>query len=204
MTSPEILQYFDATEHRPTRPDLIQAVELVLENPSLSKVAIDCGCGAGSDIAYLRQHNFQVNAFDIEREAIERCGQRFEHDNYVALTQTTFKDFSYPQASLVVADASLFFCPQDEFKTVWQKIGEALLSGGVFTGSFLGAEDTMAGPNYNKDAYWFDVLVTNEIEIKTWFKEYLIESFTEHKSSGVTPGGEHHQWHIYSVVATKK
>jgi len=199
MSSKEIQKYFDSTADRETRNDLRVAVNLVEGD----KVAIDCGCGAGSDIAFLRSKKFFVHAFDIEEESISRCRERFIDDRDVLLSKASFTTFDYPRASLVVADASLFFCPQDKFSKVWQRITNSILPNGVFFGSFLGLEDTMAGPNYNKKAYWPDVLVTSEEQIMDWLKGFKVESFIEHKSSGKTPSGEPHQWHVFSVVAKK-
>lgn len=200
MSSEEILKYFEATADRVTRDDLSLAVSLVEGN----KVAIDCGCGAGSDIAFLRSHDFFVNAFDIEEESINRCRIRFKGDSEVLLSQDSFNTFKYPNASLIVADASLFFCPEQEFSEVWNKITDALLPKGIFSGSFLGPEDTMAGPDYNKELYWSEVLVFTKEEVKNLFYNYKIESFTEHTTSGKTPDGQPHHWHIFSVVAMKE
>jgi len=200
MPSKEIQKYFDATADSETRNDLWVAVNLVEGD----RVAIDCGCGAGSDITFLRSQDFLVHAFDIEEESISRCRERFRDDREVLLSKASFTTFEYPSASLIVADASLFFRPKDEFSGVWQKITNSLLPNGVFSGSFLGLEDTMAGPNYNKEAYWPDVLVTSEEKIMRWLKGFKIESFIEYRSSGKTPDGELHQWHIFSIVAKKE
>ncbi|WP_295873046.1 class I SAM-dependent methyltransferase [uncultured Zhongshania sp.] len=200
MSSREISEYFDATESRDTRDDLKHGVELV-EGP---RIAIDCGCGAGSDIAFLRANGFFVHAFDVELEAITRCGRRFSGDGNVRLSQDSFSSYDYPRASLIVADASLFFCPEDEFSDVWNKINEALLPGGVFVGSFLGPEDTMAGTGFDREAFWPNVLVASEYKVKEWLKPFEVVSFIEHRKSGAAPGGSHHHWHIYSVVARKE
>ncbi|MEJ2180097.1 MAG: class I SAM-dependent methyltransferase [Gammaproteobacteria bacterium] len=200
MPSNEKQKYFDATADRETRDDLKNAVKLV-ETP---KVAIDCGCGAGSDIAFLISEGFIVHGFDIEKESIERCQKRFEDDDHVHLSQDSFISFEYPSASLIVADASLFFSHEDEFGKVWRKINDSLIPNGIFCGSFLGPEDTMAGSSYNKEAYWPDVLTLSEEQVKDCFREFKVVSFTEHKTSGVAPGGEPHNWHIFSVVAKKE
>ncbi len=200
MSTKEISEYFDATEDRETRADLKLAVELV-SDPA---IAIDCGCGAGSDIAFLRINGFQVHAFDIEGEAIERCQNRFDGDRNVILTKNSFNTFNYPSASLILAESSLFFCPSNYFDEVWERITGALLPGGVFVGSFLGPEDTMAGPNYKKDAYWPDVLVASNEKVNRWLSGFKIMSFTEHKFSGVASDGDPHHWHIFSVVAQKE
>ena len=199
MTSKEISTYFNVTENRPTRDDLKRAIALVNE----PKIAIDCGCGAGSDIAFLRANQFQVHAFDIEPEAIERCRRRFGRDSKVWLSQNTFDAFIYPKASLIVADSSLCFCPENMFDAVWEKITHSLLPGGIFVGSFVGGEDTMAGPNYKKALYWPDVLIASESDIINWLRDFRIESFVEHKSSGMGPDGVPQSWHRYAVIAQK-
>ena len=200
MPSNEVLKYFYATSNRETRDDLRLAVGLV----NGDKIAIDCGCGSGSDIAFLRANDFLVYAFDIEYEAISQCTRRFSNDDRVILSQSSFNTFPYPKASLVVADSSLFFCPEYEFSEVWHKMTEALMSNGIFSVSFLGPEDTMAGPMYDKEAYWPEVLILSKEEIEKLFMGFNIESFTEHKSSGKGPDGKPHKWHIFSVVAMKK
>ena len=199
MPSQEIKEYYDATECRDIRSDLIFAVNIVGD----PKVAIDCGCGAGADIKYLLEQGFKVYGFDIEEESITRCKKRFKDSKDVILSQAGFSSYRYPRASLVVADASLFFCPMPEFDHVWRNIYECLYPKGIFCGSFLGPEDTMAEPEYHKRAFWPDVLVFDEEKVRGIFKGFEVCRFTEHKSSGKTALGIPHNWHIFSVVAKK-
>ena len=198
MTTKEIKEYYDATMERPVREDLKLAVSLT--EPG---TAIDCGCGAGSDIAFLLTNGFTVYGFDIEPESIARCRNRFNEDDSVTLTCDSFSSFTYPAATLVCADASLFFCPQNEFEQVWSKINESLLPGGIFSGSFLGPKDAMAGSTYNKEAFWPNVLVFTEDQLKPKFKGYEIVKWTEHNMSGKTAQGEPEHRHIFSLVAKK-
>jgi len=200
MPSDAINKYLSATENRQVRDDLLFAVGKVSE----PKIAIDCGCGAGADIAFLISHGFAVHGFDVEEEAISRCKARFKSVSEVVLSKSTFSSFSYPKASLVVADASLFFCPRSEFKKEWAKIFECLYPDGVFCGSFLGTQDTMAGPKYSAADYWPDVSAFEEEQVKALFESFEILRFTTHKSSGLTPTGDQHDWHIFSVVAKKR
>ncbi len=199
MAKDEIEEYYAETANREVRPDLVLATRLIKS----SKTAIDCGCGAGSDIAYLRKEGFIVYAFDIEEESIKICRERFRGDEDVFLSRDSFSSFDYPKSSLVVADSSLFFCPETEFEKVWSKICRSLSKGGIFCGSFLGPKDTMASPNYNRDAYWPNILVFEEEDLRSRLKEFEVIKFTEHNVSGETPQGFSHQWHIYSVVAIK-
>ena len=200
MFTIEKRRYYADTANSETRPDLLLAISLV----GPEKIAIDCGCGAGSYIAYLRAEGFTVHAFDIEEESIKICNERFKDDSQVFLSQDSFSSFNYPKSSLVVADASLFFCPENEFDFVWGKIHQSLDSGGIFCGSFLGPNDTMASPDFDRDAYWLNVLVFEEDELRSKLKAFEIIKFTEHNVTGETPSGTPHQWHIYSVVARFK
>jgi SAM-dependent methyltransferase len=199
MSTIEKFEYYADTANRETRSDLVLATSLV----GFEKNAIDCGCGAGSDIAYLRNEGFIVHAFDAEEESIKICNERFKEDRYVYLSKDTFSSFRYPRSTLVVADASLFFCPDKEFDTVWANIYKSLVLGGIFCGSFLGPNDTMASLDFDRDAYLPDVMVFEEGELRSKLKEFEVIRFTEHNVTGETPKDIPHQWHIYSVVAKK-
>jgi SAM-dependent methyltransferase len=199
MPSAAISKYFDATENRKIRDDLVFAAESVLE----PKIAVDCGCGAGADIGYLVSKGFVVYGFDVEEESISRCATRFKGDKSVTLSRSSFSSYKFPKASLVVADASLFFCPKSEFAGVWRSIYECLYPGGIFCGSFLGPDDSMAGPNYSPADYWPEVAVFEEGEARALFANFEVERFQIHRCSGTTTNGEPHDWHIFSVVAKK-
>jgi len=199
MPTEEIKEYYAETINRETRSDLVLATTFIKNN----KIAVDCGCGAGSDIAYLRKKDFTVYAFDSEQESINICKSRFKNDAKVFLSQDSFSSFDYPKSSLNVADASLFFCPEAEFESIWKNICDSLEFGGIFCGSFLGPKDTMATPEYDEKAFWDNVLVFEENVLRSYFNRFEIIKFTEHNVSGKTPQGLPHRWHIYSVVAKK-
>lgn len=199
MSSTEITEYFDATEFRKIREDLVFALSKVSE----PKIAIDCGCGSGADINYLVENGFTVHGFDVEQESISRCQSRFTGIDGVTLSKSSFSTFDYPQASLVIADASLFFCPSSDFISVWSKIVECLHPNGVFCGSFLGTEDTMARSGDNPGLFWPYVTAFEEQEVKALFKGFEVIRFNVHKSTGETAQGVAHNWHIFQVVARK-
>ena len=73
MTTDEINEYYDATANREARADLAFAVQQCPSELGRDYAAVDCGCGAGADIAYLRENGFSVHGFDIEEESIRRC-----------------------------------------------------------------------------------------------------------------------------------
>lgn len=198
--SADLQRYYDETEQRAVRQDLHMAVDELDNN---DRVAVDCGCGSGADIAYLLEQGFAVHAFDIEKTAIKRCQQRYASHDKVTLSVSTFLDYLYPPCTLMVADASLFFCRPQDFPSVWQKMRQSLISGGVFCGSFLGPEDTMAKHPEDAQTFWHEVLPLAEKDVLALFDGFKVIRFTEHKTSGLTPQGTEHDWHIFSVVAKK-
>jgi len=203
MASEQIDEYYNATEHREPRDVLVRAATRVLDRFEQG-VAIDCGCGAGSDIRYLRSRGFEVFGFDLEAESIRRCETEFGNDTNVHLFQSSFTDFDYPAANLLVADASLFFCPTAEFPEVWGKISRSLVPGGIFVGGFLGPRDTMASEQYDSAAFWPDVMTVTEHSLKSILTEFEIVHWVEHELDGKTAQGEDHHWHIFAITIQKR
>ena len=199
MSDTAISHYLESTRDRPTREDLKFAVSRI----DGAKAAIDCGCGAGADISYLLDSGFRVYAFDVDDQALSVCQGRFKGSKNVVLSKASFETFDYPAASLVVADASLFFCPPDHFNTVWDNIFECLLPGGIFCGSLLGREDTMAQAGDNPSVFWSHVSAFDQSEVEGLLKPYEVLRFKVHRSGGKTAGGVPHDWHIFQIVARK-
>lgn len=197
MTSKQVKSYFEKSRNASIRPEL----EYAITESAGGGTAIDCGCGAGANIAHLRARGFLVNAFDIDEHAISLCADRFANDSNVVLSVDSFGSFNYSRAALLIADASLFFCPADEFILFMQKMYLSLEPEGVFYGSFLGARDTMASADFKVDQYWGDVLVLTKDKIESALNGFEILQLKEHESDGVTLTGEQHHWHIFSVVA---
>lgn len=190
-------KYYHSTRNSQLRSELEYALEL----SEHGGVAIDCGCGSGSNIAHLRIRGYTVHAFDVDDKAIELCSQRFSDDSDVFLSKASFGTFSYPKASLVLADASLFFCPREEFASFVSETHSALHPDGIFYGSFLGARDSMARPQFTGHNPWGKVLVQTDVELRKALSVFQILHWSEHESDGTTNTGEKHHWHLYVVVA---
>jgi len=197
VTTKEVQEYYRATSNSEVRPEL----KFTFSISTGGGIAVDCGCGAGSNIKHLRAKGYTVYAYDIDKESIALCAQKYDSDSNVFLSVDSFGKYQYPRSSLIVADASLFFCPRNEIEIFFEKIGASLKSDGVFCGSFLGARDTMASDKFKKDDYWGEVLVLTEAEIKRGFKGFEILKWKEFEKDGVTSIGNQHHWHIYIVVA---
>ncbi len=96
-------------------------------NESRSRVAIDCGCGTGSDIQYLSELGYQVHGFDINPDAITICRERFENHVLVEISEASFEGFDYPKCGVVIANNSLFFADPELFFLTWQRISDCLV-----------------------------------------------------------------------------
>ncbi len=193
--------YYEKTRNRPSDPVLDFAQSRVC--PDLPRIAIDCGCGAGRNAEFLRGCGFEVHGFDPDPEAIQICSTRFGGDAEAHFSCDSFFSFDYPQASLVVAAFSLFFCPADEFAPSWDKIVASIVPGGVFYGTFLGPNDTWAKNagtiNQNRG-----VISHTFEEVQSLFSGFEIEGIDTRDFDGTTAVGNEKHWHTYSVIARRK
>lgn len=167
-------------------------------NQSTSKVAIDCGCGVGSDMEFLSQHGYRVYGFDINSDSIEICEERFADNPLVDVTNASFEQFQYPKAGIVLANSSLFFADPSQFESVWHKIVACIEIGGVFAGDFMGVKDTWA-THYRSPTSSF-----TESEVRDLFFSFEVLRFHERDEMATTALGRMKHWHTYSVVAVKR
>lgn len=194
-------EYYEKTLDGRVNPNLGFACDLL--DSDHMKVAIDCGCGAGRNTAFLLQRGFTVHAFDLNEEAINACRERFNATDRVVLSRASFETFDYPRASLVLASASLFFCPAEVFDDAWKRIVASIDQGGVFVGTFLGPNDTWARTIEEPTAFG-TVLPLSEAEVRALFTGFDIVRWEERDEDGQTALGDEKHWHLFSVVARKK
>ncbi len=188
-------KYYAQVSAQPHRKLTAMAVKAL--GSGLPKVAIDCGCGTGSDIAYLLEQGFQVYGFDVREDPLDVCRQRFAEYSQLSLSQTSFAEFEYFPASLIIANSSLFFCPQPVFANVWKKIVTALPVGGVFSGDLLGVNDSwIKSPDHDVSAF-------TQSEVDELFDGFDIIYRHEHDEPGQTALGRSKHWHMYSFIARK-
>lgn len=167
-------------------------------NETDSLVAIDCGCGTGSDIDFLQQQSYQVYGFDINPDAIAICRDRFGSKSLVEITKSSFEHYDYPKTSLVIANMSLLFADPEQFDCTWNKIQSAIEIGGVFAGDFMGEKDGWA-LNYRTPTSSF-----TESQVRALFAHFDIVRFNERNEQAKTSLGKMKYWHIYSIVAVKR
>lgn len=192
--------YYEKTQNR--SPDTTLEFAQSRVSGDLPKIAIDCGCGAGRNTELLRKCGFEVFAFDPDEEAITIYSKRFEKDSDAHFTIDSFQSFEYPQASLIVASYSLFFCPAEDFDESWRRIRASLIPGGVFYGTFLGTKDSWAIDGGIQNGT-LPVISHAENEVRNLFEGFEIERFDERDFDGKTANGSEKHWHIYSIIAKR-
>ena len=181
-----------------TKPHLPRTECVVELNESDCYVAIDCGCGTGSDIAHLASLGYQTHGFDINTDAISICTQRFKNEPLVTISQAAFENFEYPTTGAILAYSSLFFAEPDCFSKTWLSITSTLVIGGVFIGDFMGEQDSWAG------TYRTSTAPLTKHQVTELFMNFEIINFYERKEFGKTSLGKIKKWHTFSVIAVKR
>ena len=188
-------QYYEKSLSKKHAPRTELAIKL---NDSNMKVAIDVGCGTGSDTSYISKLGYQVQAFDINPESTAICNERFVNDPLVTITEASFENFMYPTCGVVIANSSLFFADPVQFEMTWKRIIDSLEFGGVFAGDFMGCNDSWAF------GYRTPTTAMNREEVEALFNGFEIVRFHEHDEIGKTAIGKTKHWHTFSVVALKR
>ncbi len=187
--------YYEKIKNRKHSPRTEFAATL---NASGNMVAIDCGCGVGADIQYLSELGYQVHGFDSSKESVSICNERFTSKPAVSISHHSFETFEYPSCGLVIANLSLFFANPDRFSQTWKNISDCIKEGGVFSGDFMGPEDSWVSGSRHQ----INALTRQQVE--ALFEQFEIIRFEEHNEEGMTALGKSKNWHTFSVVAVKR
>lgn len=188
--------FAELTQNLPHRPILDKALSYF---DDLAKIAIDCGCGAGNESAFLLQQNFIVHAFDPSVQARDICLQKFaEHNNFI-FAFDRFESYEFPRASLIIALFSLFFCAPHRVDYVLEKISNALFPEGIFLLQVLGKDDTWAV----QESTQFAGFGHRQLEQK-FSKEFEILWMDELKGYKPLANGTLKFWHFYTLILKKK
>ncbi|PMJ99086.1 class I SAM-dependent methyltransferase [Vibrio sp. 10N.261.55.A7] len=188
-------QYYEKALSRPHSKRTEIAAQL---NESNLNVAIDCGCGTGSDIEYLEQRGYQVYGFDVNPDSIVICRDRFGSKSAVEISESSFESFHYPKVGVIIANSSLFFADPNHFESTWNNIKSSIEIGGVFAGDFMGKKDSWASD------YRSPTTPLSESQVRDLFSGFEIVKFSERDEQAKTSLGRIKHWHTYSVIAVKR
>ena len=136
--------YYAWSAGREPRPLLLAACQEL--GAGQDRLAIDLGCGEGTDALELLARGWLVLAVDAEPAGLALLRARIPPAaaGRIRVLCASFAEADLPSAHLIHAGFSLPFCPPQEFPALWARIRRALAPGGIFAGQLFGTGDTWA------------------------------------------------------------
>ena len=159
-------------------------------------MAIDLGCGEGTDALELLARGWLVLAVDAEPAGLALLRARIPPSaaGRVRVLCASFAEADLPRAHLIHAGFSLPFCPPQEFPALWARIRGALAPGGVFAGQLFGIRDSWADDP--------DMTFCTRRQAGVLLDSLDILRLKETERDGHAFSGPKH-WHIFDVLARK-
>lgn len=161
-----------------------------------AKAALDLGCGAGRDTAFLLNKGFRVTAVDKDPQVKEYL-QKLPHQDKLQIVVSDFKTFKFGKYDLINSWFSLSFLPKDTFYDVMDNIKSAVRSNGLFIGNIFGVND-----EWNKDKRPMTFLKKDDIS--RLFQGFRILKLIEEDIDGNLANGDPKHWHLFMIVAKKE
>jgi len=160
-------------------------------------VAVDLGCGDGTETLELLRRGWTVLAVDGSPEGIARLRESVPPTDRGRLSTRVapFSEVALPISDLVYAGLSLPFCDPGEFDEVWRQITSAIRPDGLFVGHFFGPHDTWSGTS--------DMTFHPRAEVEALLADFEIERLREQDDDGEAVSGPKH-WHVFHVIARKR
>lgn len=189
--------YYAAQTGRATRPVFDEAMALLGEAQAGDvRMAVDLGCGDGTESLALLSRGWRVLAVDQEAEAIGLLRARVpaEHAKRLETRQMGFEALDWPPCELVYAGYSLPFIAPAHCEAVLARLTAALRPGGRLAGQLFGDRDSWRvkpAMSFQTRAQALALLAPLELEV-----------FREREEDGNSFSGPKH-WHIFDVIARK-
>lgn len=185
-------RFYERTKNDPPSPLLVEALTHVKTRDS----AIDIGAGGLKDTRYLLEEGFEVTVVDME-PLMAKAAAEIKTDKLEAVV-SSFADFDFGKDKYDIAAAmyALPFNPRDTFDSVFARIKESLITGGVFCGQLFG----------DRDAWTPDPQMTfhDKAQAQALFSDMELLTFKETEKDGKTADGTPKHWHVFHFIARKK
>jgi tellurite methyltransferase len=191
-------KYYQAISGREASSLLMDAIFRYPFNIAVERIAIDLGCGEGTDSIALLNQGWKVLAIDAEKAGIDQLIAKVseKENNNLECIISKFENVVLPTADMVHGRFSLPLCHPDHFDEFWEKIVRSIKSNGRFVGHFFGPNDSWASNNIHMTFHSIE-------QVKNLFTEFEIEYFVEKDEEGFSTNGQKH-WHFFEVIARKK
>jgi len=186
--------YYDKLRDRPPRRTVIAALDAF--GQCSDSLAIDLGCGDGRDVVEILRRGWRVVAVDSEPAALSRLMERGLAGSITPI-EARLEDVPMPiGVELVNSSFAMPLCEPERFHDLWARIGEALPSGGRFSGQWYGPRDSWVGRS--------GITFLSRDEATALLAGFEVEMFEEEEADSVTPRGNPKHWHIFHIVARKR
>jgi SAM-dependent methyltransferase len=184
--------YYAWSAGREPRPLLLAAEQEL--GAGQDRLAIDLGCGEGTDALELLARGWLVLAVDAEPAGLALLRARIPPAaaGRIRVLCASFADADLPSAHLIHAGFSLPFCPPGEFPDLWARIRRALAPGGVFAGQLFGIRDTWADDP--------DMTFCDRDQVEALLDGLDIFRLEETEQDGHAFSGPKH-WHTFDIIA---
>jgi SAM-dependent methyltransferase len=158
------------------------------------RLAVDLGCGEGTDSLALLDRGWSVLAIDVEPGGLALLRARVPAAcaGRISIVCASFADAALPSADLIHAGFSLPFCSPRQFPAVWARIRRALGPGAIFAGQLFGTGDS-----------WADdpgMTFQDRAEVIGLLEGLEILELHESERDGEAYSGPKH-WHTYDILA---
>ena len=183
--------YYRWVEGRAPRPLLTRALA-EYGDVAAGAVAVDLGCGDGTESRALLEAGFAVTAVDADDAAMGLLADAASAGAPLTLLRAPMQDVELPAADLVYAGLSLPFCPPGAFDRLWARIRRALRPGGLLACDLFGDRDTWAG-----DEQMTSVAAERVTALLDGLEVLRLE---ESEEDGSSFSGPKH-WHTFQVLA---
>jgi SAM-dependent methyltransferase len=141
---PDWAGYYAWSAGREPRPLLVAACQEL--GAGRDRLAIDLGCGHGTEALELLARGWSVLAVDAQKAGLAVLRARIPPGDTerIRILCASFTEAGLPPAYLIHAGFSLPFCPPQEFAALWARIRQALVPRGVFADQLFGTRDSWA------------------------------------------------------------
>ncbi len=189
--------YYASQTGRTTRPLFDEAMAQVGTGAEEPRLAVDLGCGDGTESLALLSRGWRVLAVDKQAEAIDLLGSRVHPDHRPRLEArvAAIEDAVLPACDLIYAGYSLPFVAPARFGGMWAGMVQALRPGGCFAGQLFG----------DRDSWTVDPRMTfqTRTEALALLAPLRVEVFREREEDGSSFSGPKH-WHIFDIIARRR
>jgi tellurite methyltransferase len=182
--------YYDITKNKPPRSLLVEALDGA---DGSGKLALDFGCGAGSDTKYLLKKNFEVEAVDGSKAAWDYL-KLLPHQERLHFKHSDFESFKFGSYDFINAAYSLPFADNKEFSRIFKDLKNSLNPDGLFVGQLFGVNDQYKRPGET-------MTFLNKAEVEDLLKDLKIIKLKEIEKDGKLANGKPKHWHYFDIIA---